>query len=91
MVLAEALQRNNSRIVKTPSRGGVHKLKLISMRSLRTGLAYVIGVVIVWAVILCAAKFLGGGVHFKGLLSLCLIFFAGMLSMYIAQHVYPRF
>ena len=61
------------------------------MKALHTGQAYVIGVAMVAAVILCAAWFLGGGVNFKGAVSLCLMFAKGMLSMYIAQHVYPRF
>ena len=61
------------------------------MKILKTGLAYVIGVIIVWAAILCAAWFLGGDSHFRGVLALCGVFLLGMLSMYIAQHVYPRF
>ncbi len=60
-------------------------------KRLRSGRAYVIGVVIVWLIIICAAWFLGDGAHFKGVFSLGLMFMMGMISMYIAQHVYPKF
>ena len=49
---------------------------------------YVIGVAVVWAAILCDARFFGGGIHFKPLALLCAGFALGMLSMYIAVHLY---
>jgi hypothetical protein len=58
--------------------------------ALHTGFAYAIGGVVVWAIILAAARIIGGA-HFTGILDLCAVFLLGMLSMYIAQHVYPRF
>jgi hypothetical protein len=49
---------------------------------------YVIGVIIVMAVILCLARFVGGGIHFKKILIFFSGFLIGMLAMYIAVHLY---
>ena len=49
---------------------------------------YVIGVAIVWAVILCAARFFGSGELFHTLAHVCGGYAIGMLAMYIAMHVY---
>ena len=58
--------------------------------ALHTGFAYAIGGVVVWAIILAAARCMGGA-HFTGVQDLCAAFLLGMLSMFIAQRVYPRF
>jgi hypothetical protein len=49
---------------------------------------YIIAVLAVWSVILCAAWFLNHGIHFKGAASICAMFLFGMLAMYIAMHIY---
>jgi hypothetical protein len=51
-------------------------------------IGYVIAVVIVWILILCATWFLGGPAKFKAMAIFSLGFMAGMLAMYIAVHVY---
>jgi hypothetical protein len=48
---------------------------------------YVIGVVVVWAIIL-GIVWLRYAPHFTGALSLCAMFLLGMLAMYIAVHLY---
>jgi hypothetical protein len=49
---------------------------------------YVIAVAVVWAVLLCVFWFAKDGAHFKLVAAFCAGFFAGMLAMYIALHVY---
>jgi hypothetical protein len=49
---------------------------------------YVIAVAIVWAVILCAAWFMGGEARFGTFALVCLEFAIGMRAMYMAVHVY---
>jgi hypothetical protein len=49
---------------------------------------YVIGVLVVWAIILCAMWFRGGGKNFRTFSIFCAGFLIGMLSMYIAVHLY---
>jgi hypothetical protein len=50
--------------------------------------AYVIGVIVVWAVILGVMWFLGDIARFQTFALVCLGFALGMLAMYIAVHVY---
>jgi hypothetical protein len=49
---------------------------------------YVIGVIIVWAILLYAMRFKGGGIHFRTFAIFCGGFLMGMLAMYIAVHLY---
>jgi hypothetical protein len=49
---------------------------------------YVIGVLIVWAIILCSAWFMRGRKNFRTLALFCAGFLIGMLAMYIAVHLY---
>jgi len=48
---------------------------------------YVIGVLVVWAVLL-GYVWLRYTSHFTGALALCMMFLVGMLAMYIAVHIY---
>ena len=50
--------------------------------------AYVIGVIVVWAVILGVMWFLGDIARFQTFVWVGLGFALGMLAMYIAVHVY---
>ncbi len=58
------------------------------MKSLHTLTAYVIGVVVVWALIVTVGYCLKGRTAGHPMLLVCLGFFLGMLSMYIATRVY---
>jgi hypothetical protein len=58
------------------------------MKSLNTLPAYVLGVLIVWAVIFVAGYFLHGSTPGHPLLHVFGGFLLGMLSMYIATRVY---
>jgi len=49
---------------------------------------YVVGVIIVLAIINGIAWFAYGGVNFKAIESFSLGFLMGMLAMYIAVHIY---
>jgi hypothetical protein len=49
---------------------------------------YVIGVVIVLAIINCIARFVGGEAKFGAIEIFSLGFLMGMLAMYVAVHVY---
>ena len=49
---------------------------------------YVIGVLVVWAIILCSTWFIGGGKNFRTFVLFCAGFLIGMLAMYIAVHLY---
>ena len=49
---------------------------------------YLIAVVVVWAGILLAARFIDGGTRFKEFSMVGGGFAIGMLAMYIAMHVY---
>ena len=49
---------------------------------------YVIAVAIVWAIVLCAARLLGGQARFNTFGLVCMGFFLGMLAMFIAVHLY---
>ena len=49
---------------------------------------FVIGVSVVWAVILCAARLFGNGALFNTLVLVCSGYALGMLAMYIATNVY---
>ncbi len=60
------------------------------VKSLNTLTAYVIGVLIVWAVIIAVGYFLKGSTVGHPVLLVCGGFLLGMLSMYIATRVYPR-
>ena len=51
-------------------------------------IVYVIGVAIAWAVVLGLAWFIGGLAQFSTFALVCVGFALGMLSMYIAVHVY---
>jgi hypothetical protein len=53
-------------------------------------IVYVIGVAIAWAVVLSLAWFIGGLAQFSNFALVCVGFALGMLSMYIAVHVYKR-
>jgi hypothetical protein len=63
---------------------------MMSLRkSLNTLGAYVIGVLVVWAVLIVGGYFLGGNRAGHPILLVCGGFLLGMLSMYIATRVYP--
>lgn len=49
---------------------------------------YVVAVLIVWAVILCWTWFTSNRARFRVIATFCAGFFAGMLAMFIAAHVY---
>jgi hypothetical protein len=49
---------------------------------------YVVGVLVVWAVILCGTWFMSDRAHFRVLATFCAGFLAGMLAMFIAVHLY---
>jgi hypothetical protein len=49
---------------------------------------YVIGVLVVWAIILCFTWFIGGRNNFRTFALFCAGFLIGMLAMYIAVHLY---
>jgi hypothetical protein len=49
---------------------------------------YVIGVLVVWAIILCSTWFIRGGKNFRTIAVFCAGFLIGMLAMYIAVHLY---
>ena len=49
---------------------------------------YVIGVVVVWAIILSAMWFSGDVARFRTFACVCGGFMLGMLAMYIAVHIY---
>jgi hypothetical protein len=49
---------------------------------------YVIGVLAVWAIILCSTWFIGGGKKFRTFALFCAGFLIGMPAMYIAVHLY---
>jgi len=51
-------------------------------------IVYVIGVTVVWVVILGALWFLGDIARFQTFALVCLGFVLGMITMYIAVHVY---
>ncbi len=59
------------------------------MKSLNTLTGYVIGVLIVWAVIFVVGYFLYGSTPCHPILHVFGGFLLGMLSMYIATRVYP--
>jgi hypothetical protein len=59
------------------------------MKSSNTLTAYVIGVLIVWAVIFAVGYFLKGSTPGYPLLHVFGGFLLGMLAMYIAMRVYP--
>jgi hypothetical protein len=58
------------------------------MKSLNTLTAYVIGVVVVWALIFAVGYFVNGTTPGRPLLHVFGGFLLGMLSMYIATRVY---
>jgi hypothetical protein len=59
------------------------------MKSLNTLTAYVIGVLVVWAVIFAVGYFRNGSTIGHPVLHFFWGFLLGMLSMYIATRVYP--
>ncbi len=59
------------------------------MKSLNSLTAYVIGVLIVWAVIFAVGYFLHGSSPGRPILQVFGGFLLGMLSMYIATRVHP--
>jgi len=49
---------------------------------------YVVGVLVVWAVILCGTWFMSDRARFRVLATFGAGFLAGMLAMFIAAHLY---
>jgi membrane protein YdbS with pleckstrin-like domain len=51
---------------------------------------YVIGVVIILAIVICIAWFIGGSAHAWEVSHFAAAFLLGMFAMYVATHVYKH-